>query len=133
VFNHSDTKPVLFGKRREGQNGINELWCQFHQHLTQSFIAWRSQKRKNTVKQSVFFAFLGSVCLKAGNKMLVKFTRCVNFIIVLSEPFLYKSLYAAFLYLCFSFVIFWRQNFIQKMLRKTLMKLTRERKEDRWA
>jgi len=44
----------------------------FHQHFKISFYICRSQKRKNTVKPSVFFALLGSVHVKSVHKMLVK-------------------------------------------------------------
>jgi len=46
----------------------------------------------------------------------------VNFINILRERFLYKSLCTAFFYLSFSFVIFCRQNLYKKRSRKTLMK-----------
>jgi len=38
------------------------------------FYASRSQKRKETVKLSVFFSLLGSAHTKAAHKMLVKLT-----------------------------------------------------------
>ncbi len=58
--------------------------CQFHQHLTQSFYVRRSQKRKKTVKLSVFFVLSGSACKKAASWMLVKsppdaaWQKCIN-------------------------------------------------------
>jgi len=49
----------------------------FTNMFTQSFYAQRSQKRKKTVKSSVSFALLGSPCIKAALKMLVKLTSYV--------------------------------------------------------
>jgi hypothetical protein len=40
----------------------------------QSFVDYRSQKCKNSVKQSVSFALLRSACIKTARKMLVKLT-----------------------------------------------------------
>jgi len=40
----------------------------FHQHFLCSFYLPRSQKLKNTVKLSVFFALLGSPHIKASSK-----------------------------------------------------------------
>jgi len=48
----------------------DESRCQFHQYFMHN--ACRSQKRRKIVKPSVFFALLGSVCVKAARKMLVK-------------------------------------------------------------
>jgi hypothetical protein len=39
-----------------------------------SFCTPRSQKRKNTVKSSIFFALLGSASVKAAHRMLIKLT-----------------------------------------------------------
>jgi len=50
------------------------VWSRFHQGFTSSFCAHRSQKHKNTVKSVVPFALLGSTCLKAAHKILVKLT-----------------------------------------------------------
>ncbi len=47
---------------------------QFHQHFTCSFYAHRSQKHKNTDSLTAFFALLGSGCIKAEHKMLMKLT-----------------------------------------------------------
>jgi len=47
---------------------------QFHQRSMSSFYAHRSQKHKKTVNLSVFFAILGSVCVKAACRMLMKLT-----------------------------------------------------------
>jgi len=48
----------------------------------------------------------------------------VNFINILSEPFLQKCFFATFLLLKFGFVSFWRKNFGKKAAHKMLMKLT---------
>jgi len=50
----------------------------FPQQFTHSFYLQRSQKRKNTVKLSVFFVLLGSQRIKATSKMLVKSTPGCN-------------------------------------------------------
>ena len=42
--------------------------------ITRSFYAHRSQKRKKMLDLTVFFALLGSACVKAACKMLVKLT-----------------------------------------------------------
>jgi len=47
----------------------------FHHHVMYSaFKAHKSLKGKKTVKSSVFFALLGSACVKDAHKMLVKLT-----------------------------------------------------------
>jgi len=48
--------------------------CKFHQHSTSGFFEHRSQKRKKTVKLSVFFALLGSAHTKAAHRKLIKMT-----------------------------------------------------------
>jgi len=45
-----------------------DTWGQFHQHFTQSFYVRRSQRHKNTVKPSVFFALLESARVQACPK-----------------------------------------------------------------
>jgi hypothetical protein len=55
--------------------------------LTQSFYTPKSQKHNKTVKQSVFFSFLGSLHAKAWHKMLVNLTPRLNFIKVLCTSF----------------------------------------------
>jgi len=47
---------------------------QFHLHSTYSFYACGSQKRKKTVKLSIFFTLSGSTNIKAVCKVLVKLT-----------------------------------------------------------
>ena len=42
--------------------------------LTHSFYTRRSQKRKKLLELTVFFVLLGSACVKAAHKMLVKLT-----------------------------------------------------------
>ena len=42
--------------------------------ITHSFYARRSQKRKKLLELTVFFALLGSTCVKAAHKMLMKMT-----------------------------------------------------------
>jgi hypothetical protein len=63
---------------------------------------------------------------KFAPKMSVKLTTEVNFINVLCERFSFKILAPKITKLCFGFEIFWRQNFVQKCARKTMMKLTAE-------
>jgi len=46
--------------------------CQFHQHFTHSFCMHRSQKCKKDWQLDCIFVLLGSVPIKAANKMLVK-------------------------------------------------------------
>ncbi len=53
--------------------------CRFCHHFTSRFYVPRSQKHKNTVKLSVFFALLGSALVKAALKMLMKLTPSVKF------------------------------------------------------
>ncbi len=55
---------------------------QFHQHFTQSFYSWRSPKCKKDSK-----ALLGSACVKALRKMLVKSTPAVNYMNILRAAF----------------------------------------------
>ena len=47
---------------------------QFHQHSTSSFYVQRSLKRKKLLNLTVFFVLLGSGCVKAARRMLVKLT-----------------------------------------------------------
>ena len=42
--------------------------------FARSFYARRFQKQKKLLEQTVFFALLGSACVKAAHKMLVKLT-----------------------------------------------------------
>jgi len=52
-----------------------KLQFQFHQHSTSSFCSLRSQKhKKKTDNFSVFFALLGSGCVKVACRMLMKLT-----------------------------------------------------------
>jgi len=61
--------------RPPGCDPSPETWVRFHQHLMRTFYIPRSQKsKKNTVYQSVFFAFLESARVKATCKTLVKLT-----------------------------------------------------------
>jgi len=53
---------------------LSHYCCQFDQHFTSSFYKQRSQKRKKYSKAISLFALLGSVCVEAALKMLVKFT-----------------------------------------------------------
>ncbi len=55
-------------------NGIQEIWCQFHQRFKSSFYKHRSQKFKKTDSLTIFFAFLGSAGVIAPRKTLVKST-----------------------------------------------------------
>jgi len=61
-----------------------------------SFYARSDPKRaKNTVKPSIFFALLRSLCMNAALKMLVKSTQGVNFNNILQAAFVYRQLFAA--------------------------------------
>jgi len=55
---------------------ICQPWVDFINILWVAFTCADSKSLKNTVKASVFFALLGSVCLKAASKMLMKSTPC---------------------------------------------------------
>ena len=48
--------------------------CQFHQRLYAKLYMRRSQKCKKLLELTVFLALLGSACIKAARKMLVKLT-----------------------------------------------------------
>jgi len=56
------------GRQLETIDGSwNDIRCQFHKHFTRSFYACRSQRRK----KRLFFALLGSACVKAAHNMLM--------------------------------------------------------------
>jgi len=64
--------------------------------LQAAFTSDDPKTQKNTVKLSVFFALLGSACIKTVHKALVKLATGVNFINILPGHFLYKSLLNSF-------------------------------------
>ncbi len=51
-----------------------DSWCQLYQHFPPSFYTYRSQKRKKFHQAICLFALLGSACVKAVSKILVKST-----------------------------------------------------------
>jgi len=55
--------------------------------LRAAFLHTDPKSAKNTVKQSVFFALLGSPNAKAAHKMLMKLTLVANFINILQAAF----------------------------------------------
>ncbi len=57
-------------------------WCQHLIHFGDP------ESPKNTDGLTVFFALLGSACVKAAHKMFVKFTTRVNFTNILREVFM---------------------------------------------
>jgi len=71
--------------------------CQFHQHFKCSFYARRSQKRQMTLLTWLsFFAHLGSTCVKAVHRTLMKLSPGVDFINILLKSFLYWSVLCCF-------------------------------------
>ncbi len=86
--------------------------CRFHQCFMCSFYARRSQKRQMTLLTWLsFFAHLGSACVKAVRKMLMKWSpggKYANGIIVKKYKAGYSSHYTIWaLALGFSLNIFW--------------------------
>jgi len=77
---------------------------------------------KNTVKLSVFFVLLGSVCLKAAHKTLIKLTPGINFISIILMRFSYESELSSLSLITFGFVIFGTKILYEKRDRKMLMK-----------
>ncbi len=60
---------------------------QFDQPFTSSFFARRSQKRKKTVKLSVFIVHLGSACVQGVIKTLMKLTPGISLTNILQAAF----------------------------------------------
>jgi len=81
----------------------------FTDMFTRSFYTQRSQKRKKTDKLTVFFVFLGSVCVKAERKMLMNLTPGINFTTIIRATFFYKCVLCSF-----SLLTVWHCNFCQK-------------------
>ncbi len=65
-----------------------------------------------------------SRCDETGSMPIPFFPSMVNFANILRTAFCTKRLREAFLYLNFSFVLYWRKNISEKAEHKMLMKLT---------
>jgi len=95
------------------------LSVNFNNILRAVYFAQRSQKRKKTVMTWLSFCTDGIIGTKSACKMLVKSTPGVNFTNILKAAFAYKSIFEAFLYLQFGFVIFVGKRILaQKLLVK---------------
>jgi len=82
-----DVSDAIVEKNRVFLNRVVRSVVNFINILRAAF--WRTDPKsaKNTVKQSVFFALLGSTHAKAAHKMLMKLTLVANFINILQAAF----------------------------------------------
>ena len=73
VFASIKRKIVCFAREKKSDS-FSKLGVNFINVFMRSFYALRSQKRKKMLDLTDFFALLGSACVKAAHKMLVKLT-----------------------------------------------------------
>ena len=80
LFAHVSDVEEIPSFRKKEEKMIYHLppWVNFINVITPSFYASRSYKRKKLLNLTVFFALLGSACVKAARKMIVKLTPCLQ-------------------------------------------------------